>query len=179
MHSPKEIRRRVRSIGTTAQITRAMQMVAASKMRRAQEAALGGRPFAQLLYRMQREATHWAGDLDHPLLEVREVKKRAVVVVAADKGLVGALNSNVLRLAARYDPATTVFVAAGRQAGQFIARTGRKLAAEFAYGDNPTYADSRAIAAFARDLFLKREVDAVEIVATRFVNTLTQEPISL
>jgi F-type H+-transporting ATPase subunit gamma len=179
MHSLRDIRRRVRSVGTTAQITRAMQMVAASKMRRAQEAALGGRPFAQLLYRIQREATRWAGNLDHPLLEARQVKKRAVVVVAADKGLVGALNSNVLRLAARYDPASTVFVAAGRRAAQFIARTGRKLAAEFAYGDNPTYADSRAIASFARDLFLKREVDAVEIVATRFVNTLTQEPMTV
>src|SRR5216683_3002742 len=74
MHSLREIRRRVRSIGSTAQITRAMQMVAASKMRKAQEAALDGRPFAQLLYRIQREATRWSGDLQHPLLEVREVK---------------------------------------------------------------------------------------------------------
>ena len=82
MHSLREIRRRVRSIGSTAQITRAMQMVAASKMRKAQEAALDGRPFAQLLYRIQREATRWSGDLQHPLLEVREVKKRAVFALS-------------------------------------------------------------------------------------------------
>src|SRR5215470_9345352 len=128
MYSLREIRRRVRSIGSTAQITRAMQMVAASKMRKAQEAALNGRPFARLLYRMQREATHWAGDLQHPLLEVRQVKQRAVILVGADKGLCGALNSNLLRVAMQYDPASTVFITAGRRAAQFVARTGRQLA---------------------------------------------------
>jgi F-type H+-transporting ATPase subunit gamma len=108
---------------------------------------------------------------------VREVRRRAVILVGADKGLCGALNSNVLRLAATYDKETTVFITAGRRAAQFVARTGRTLAAEFAYGDNPTFAEARAIAAFARDLFLKREVDEVVVVATRFVNTLTQEPV--
>jgi len=177
MQSPRTIRRRIRSIGSTAQITRAMQMVAASKMRKAQEAALAGRPFVQLLYRIQREATR-AAELAHPLLEVREVRKRAVILVGADKGLCGPLNSNVLRLASQYDKASTVFVTAGRRAAQFVARTGRTLAAEFAYGDNPTFAEARTIAAFARDLFLKREVDQIHVVATRFVNTLTQEAVS-
>lgn len=178
MQSPRTIKRRIRSIGSTAQITRAMQMVAASKMRRSQEAALAGRPFVQLLYRIQREATRSAA-LEHPLLEVREVRRRAVILVGADKGLCGALNSNVLRLAAQYDKASTVFVTAGRRAAQFVARTGRTLAAEFAYGDSPTFPEARAIAGFARDLFLKREVDEVRIVATRFVNTLTQEPVTV
>jgi F-type H+-transporting ATPase subunit gamma len=178
MQGPREIRRRIRSVGATSQITRAMQMVAASKMRKAQEAALAGRPFVQLLYRIQRAATR-AAELEHPLLEVRPVQRRAVILVGADKGLCGALNSNVLRLAAQHDPASTVFITAGRRAAQFVARTGRTLAAEFAYGDNPTFAEARAIAGFARDLFLKREVDEVLIVATRFVNTLTQEPITV
>ena len=175
MESPRTIRRRIRSITSTAQITRAMQMVAASKMRKAQDAALAGRPFIQLLYRIQRAATRTA-DFQHPLLQVREVRKRAVILVGADKGLCGALNSNVLRLALQYDTASTVFITAGRRAAQFVASTGRKLAAEFAYGDNPTFAEARAIAGFARDLFLKGEVDEVSVVATRFVNTLTQEP---
>ena len=152
-----------------------MQMVAASKMRKAQDAALAGRPFVQLLYRIQRAATRVA-DFQHPLLQVREVRKRGVILVGADKGLCGALNSNVLRLALDYDPASTVFITAGRRAAQFVAGTGRHLAAEFAYGDTPTFAEARAIAAFARDLFLKGEVDEVSVVATRFVNTLTQEP---
>jgi F-type H+-transporting ATPase subunit gamma len=113
------------------------------------------------------------------VLEVRPVRRRGVILVGADKGLCGALNSNVLRVAAQYDPASTVFITAGRRAAQFVARTGRQLAAEFAYGDNPTFAEARAIAGFARDLFLKREVDEVVIVATRFVNTLTQEPVTV
>jgi F-type H+-transporting ATPase subunit gamma len=174
MQSPRDIRRRIRSIRSTAQITRAMQMVAASKMRKAQDAALAGRPFIQLLYRFQREVTR-SPQFAHPLLEVREVRRRAVILVGADKGLCGALNSNVLRVAAQYDPASTVFVTAGRRAAQFVARTGRTLAAEFAYGDSPTFPEARAIAGCARDLFLKGEVDQVHVVATRFVNTLTQE----
>jgi F-type H+-transporting ATPase subunit gamma len=175
MNSPRDLRRRIRSISSTAQITKAMQMVAASKMRRAQLAALAGRPFIQVLYRIQREATTRMGDFSHPFLELREVHKRAVILVAADKGLCGALNSNVFRLAAEFDPQSTLFIAAGRKAAQFIARTSRQLVAEFAYGDTPRYPEARVISAFARDLFLKREVDQVQVVATRFVNTLTQQ----
>jgi F-type H+-transporting ATPase subunit gamma len=179
MHSPRDLRRRIRSISSTAQITKAMQMVAASKMRRAQLAALAGRPFVQVLYRIQREATTRMGEFSHPLLESREVHKRAVILVGADKGLCGALNSNVCRLAADFDPQTTLYITAGRKAAQFIARTGRQLVADFAYTDTPRISEARAISAFARDLFLKREVDQVQVIATRFVNTLTQQALCL
>jgi len=179
MHSPRDLRRRIRSISSTAQITKAMQMVAASNMRKAQQAALAGRPFVQVLYRIQREATTRMGEFSHPLLAVREVRKRAVILIAADKGLCGALNSNVFRLVAEFDPQSTVFVTAGRKAAQFIARTHRQLVAEFAYADTPKFAEARAIATFARDLFLKKEVDEVRVIATRFVNTLTQHPLCL
>ena len=179
MSSPREIRRRIRSVGSTSQITRAMQMVAASKMRKAQEAALAGRPFVARLYRFQREATTLMGEFTHPLLEKREVRKRAIVLVAADKGLSGALNSNLFRLAAGFDPASTLFITAGRKAAQFITRTRRQLVADFPYGDTPRYPEARAIAACARDPFLKKEVDQVQVIATRFVNTLTQQPLCL
>jgi F-type H+-transporting ATPase subunit gamma len=179
MASARDLRRRIRSIGSTAQITRAMQMVAASKMRKAQQAAVEVRPFIQMLYRIQRVATTRSLDFTHPLLEVRDVRRRAVVLVASDKGLCGSLNSNLFRLAGRFDPATTVFIAAGRKAAQFVARTRRQLAAEFPYGDTPRYAESRAIAALVRGLFLKGEVDEVQVIASRFVNTLTQQPVSL
>jgi F-type H+-transporting ATPase subunit gamma len=89
--------------------------------------------------------------------------------------LCGALNSNLFRLAAQFDPATTLFIAVGKRAAQFIARTGRQLTAEFTFSDSPRFADARPIAAFVRDLFLKREVDQVQVIATRFINTLTQE----
>ena len=150
-------------------------MVAASKMRKAQQAALNGRPFARLLYRFQRKATTQAVDFTHPLLEVREVKKRAVILIGGDKGLCGALNSNLFRVASQFDSQTTLFITAGRRAAQFIARTKRQLHAEFAYGDSPRYVEAKAIATCARDLFLNREVDEVKIVATRFINTLTQQ----
>jgi F-type H+-transporting ATPase subunit gamma len=179
MNSPRDLRRRIRSIGGTAQITKAMQMVAASKMRKAQQAAIDTAPFARLLYRIQRNATTRAVDFKHPLLEVRSVRKRAVILVAADKGLCGALNTNVFRLATQFDPESTIFITAGRKAAQFVARTRRQLAAEFAYGDTPTFPEARAISAFARDLFLKGEVDEVRIVSTRFVNTLTQESVTM
>src|ERR1700746_881598 len=177
MLSPRELRRGIKSITSTAQITKAMQMVAESKMRKAQDAALAGRPFVHLLYRIQREATTRIHDFSHPLLAVRPVRKRAVILIGADKGLCGSLNSNLFRLAAEFDPQSTLFITAGRRAAQFVVRSGRQLLAEFAYADTPQFSEARAIAAFARDLFLKREVDQVQIVATRFVNTLTQNAV--
>ena len=179
MNSPRDLRRRIKSVGGTAQITKAMQMVAASKMRKAQQAAIAAQPFARRLYRIQRSATARAQDFDNPLLHVREVRKRAVILIAADKGLCGALNTNVFRMASQFDPESTIFITAGRKAAQFVARSGRQLAAEFAYGDSPTFPEARAIAAFARDLFVKKTVDQVLVVTTRFVNTLTQEPVTI
>jgi len=179
MPSTRDIRRRIRSVGSTAQITKAMQMVAASKMRKAQQAALASDPFVQLMYRFQREATTQLREFNHPLLEVREARKCAVILVAADKGLCGALNSNLFRLAAQFDPQSTVFITAGRKAAQFVAATRRQLIAEFRYSDTPQISEAIAIATFARDLFLRKEVDQVRVLATRFVNTLTQQPMDL
>jgi F-type H+-transporting ATPase subunit gamma len=177
MASPRELRERIRAVNSTAQITKAMQMVAAAKMFKAQQAALTTRPFAQLLYRIQRRATTHARDFDHPLMEVRAASTRAVIVCGTDKGLCGALNSNLFRLAAQFDPATTQFIAVGKRPAQWIARTGRRLIAEFTLSDSPRFAEARPIAAFARDLFLRREVDQVQVVATRFINTLNQEAV--
>ena len=178
MNSPRDLRRRIKSVSGTAQITKAMQMVAASKMRKAQQAAIAATPFAHMLYRIQRSATARLKDFAHPLLEARAVRRRAVILVAGDKGLCGALNTNVFRLAAQFDAQSTIYITAGRKAAQFVARTRRHLAAEFAYGDSPTFPEARAIAAYARDLFLQGEVDEVVVISTRFVNTLTQEPVS-
>src|SRR5207245_11463345 len=113
MASVRDLRRRIRSIASTAQITKAMQMVAASKMREAQQAAIEVRPFVRLLYRIQRKATTRAIEFGHPLLAVRQIRNRAIVLVACDKGLCGALNGNVFRLVRRCATHTTVFIAAG------------------------------------------------------------------
>ncbi len=176
MPSTRDLRRRIKSIRNTSQITKAMQMVAAAKMRKAQQAAVAGRPYASLMNEVLAEVTANAGDFSHPLTEVREMRKRAVIVVSTDKGLCGALNSNLLREAARFDKQTTVYITAGRKASQFIARTKRQLAAEFTYKDAPLFGEARAISRFAQDLFTKGEVDAVDILFTNFISTLAQKP---
>ena len=176
MPSTRDLRRRIKSIRNTSQITKAMQMVAAAKMRKAQQAAVAGRPYASLMNEVLAEVTANAGDFSHPLMEVREVRKRAVIVVSTDKGLCGALNSNLLREAARFNKDTTIYITAGRKASQFVARTKRQLAAEFTYKDAPLFGEARAISRFAQDLFIKGEADAVDILFTNFVSTLVQKP---
>src|SRR5688500_11604100 len=107
MPSTRDIRRRIKSVKNTAQITKAMQMVAASKMRRAQMAALAGRPYAQLMNKVLAQVVASAGDFKHELLESRGGNKRAVIIVSSDKGLAGALNSNLTREAAKLDKENT------------------------------------------------------------------------
>jgi F-type H+-transporting ATPase subunit gamma len=126
--------------------------------------------------RVLSEVTGDLKDFAHPLLEKREVRKRAVIVVSTDKGLCGALNSNLLREAAKFDTDATIYVTAGRKASQFIARTKRQLAAEFTYKDAPLFSEARAISKFARELFAKGEVDHVDILFTNFISTLAQKP---
>jgi F-type H+-transporting ATPase subunit gamma len=176
MPSTRDIRRRIKSVKNTAQITKAMQMVAASKMRKAQQAALAGRPYAALMNDVLAEVTYHAGDFTHPLMEKREDGKRAIILVSTDKGLCGALNSNLMREAAKFEKAATVYITAGRKGSQFIARTKRQLAAEFTYKDAPLFSEARAISKFARDLFLKGEVARVDILFTNFISTLNQKP---
>ncbi len=175
MPSTRDIRRRIKSVKNTAQITKAMQMVAASKMRKAQLAALAGRPYAHLMNEVLSALVASGKDFSHPFVEKREVKKRCVIVVSTDKGLCGGLNSSLMREAAKFPPDTD-YITAGRKASQFIARTKRPLVAEFTYKDIPSFGEARAISKFARDLYLKGEVDQVEILFTNFVSTLVQKP---
>src|SRR5262245_19782122 len=145
MPSTRDIRRRIRSVKNTAQITKAMQMVASSKMRKAQLAALAGRPYAILMNQVIVSASKDLLDFVHPLMERREIKTRGVLAVTTDKGLCGALNANMAREAIKFDKETTVFVAAGKKAAQALARTKRRLAAEFTYKDAPLFPEARAI----------------------------------
>ena len=151
-------------------------MVAAAKMRKAQSAALVGRPYAQLLNEIMAEAATRTVGFDHSLMQTRPVAKRAVILVGTDRGLCGGLNSNLFREASKLDKNTTVFITAGKKSAQFVSRTKRTLAAEFSYKDTPEFAEGRAISKFVQQLFLKGEVDAVDIMFPRFINTLTQAP---
>jgi F-type H+-transporting ATPase subunit gamma len=175
MPSTRDIRRRIRSVKNTAQITKAMQMVAASKMRKAQQSALAGRPYAALMNSVLAGLVAESRDFTHPLLEKREGGKRCVIIISTDKGLCGGLNSILMREAAKFGT-DTKFIAAGRKASQFLARTRRALVAEFTYKDAPQFSEARAISKFAQDLFIKGEVDQVDILYTKFISTLNQKP---
>ena len=175
MPSTRDIRRRIKSAKNIAQITKAMQMVAASKMRRAQQAALSGRPYATLLNKVMSPLAGTLGNFHHPLVETREVRKTCVILVSTDKGLCGALNSNLMREAAKFDRDNTVYITAGRKAAQFIARTRRQLVAEFNYKDTPLFSEARAISTFACDLYAKKEVDQVLVLYTNYISTLVQK----
>jgi F-type H+-transporting ATPase subunit gamma len=172
----RDIRRRIKSVKNTSQITKAMQMVAAAKMRKAQQVALAGRAYAELLSKVLKSVAAGAEEGAHELLTAREVKKELVIVVSPNKGLCGALNTNLFREVSRFDPATTVFVAAGRKATQFLTRTNRQLIAEFDLGDAPAFLETKNIGKFAMEKFTSGEVDKVTVVFTDFINTLSQVP---
>ncbi len=176
MANTQDIRRRIKSIRSTAQITKAMQMVAASKMRKAQQHALAGRPYAALMNKVLVSLQQRIDPRLYPLLDIRELKKELVIVISTDKGLAGALNTNLLREVAKFEANQTSYVTAGRKARQFLARTKRELLADFELKDAPTFVETKPIANFALEKFLAREVDKVSVVYTHFINTINQRP---
>jgi F-type H+-transporting ATPase subunit gamma len=151
-------------------------MVAASKMRKAQAAATAGRPYADLMNRVLVSLSRRTSPELSPLLEVREVKRELVLVVSTDKGLCGALNTNLLREISQFDKTPASYVATGRKAVQYLARTKKDLLADFALKDSPSLVDTKPISKFLIDKFLSREVDRVSVLYTRFINTLTLKP---
>ena len=177
MANTQDIRRRIKSIRNTAQITKAMQMVAASKMRKAQQHALAGRPYAALMNKVLVSLQKRTDPKLHPLLNVRPLKKELVLIISTDKGLAGALNTNLFREAANFDPAKTTFVVTGKKARQFIARTKRDLLADFELKDAPSFAETKPISKFCTEKFLNRDVDNVSVLYTHFVNTINQRSV--
>jgi len=177
MASTQDIRRRIKSIRNIGQLTKAMQMVAASKMRKAQQHALAGRPYAALMNRVLVSLQKRTDPRLHPLLEVRDVKKELVLIISTDKGLAGSLNTNLFREAANFDQSKTAFVVTGKKARQFIARTKRELLADFELKDAPSFVETKAVSKFCTEKFLNREIDKVSIVYTHFINTINQKPV--
>ncbi|MEY2480774.1 MAG: F-type H+-transporting ATPase subunit gamma [Verrucomicrobiota bacterium] len=178
MASTQDIRRRIKSIRNIGQLTKAMQMVAASKMRKAQQHALTGRPYASLMNKVLVSLQRRTDPQTHPLLEVRPLKKELVLVISTDKGLAGSLNTNLLREAAHFEADKTTYVVTGRKAKQFVVRTRRELLADFELKDAPTFVETKPIAKFCTEKFLNREVDKVTVLYTQFINTMSQRPLA-
>src|SRR3954451_1671205 len=177
MANTQDIRRRIKSIRNTSQITKAMQMVAASKMRKAQQHALAGRPYANLMNRVLVSLQQRTDSKLHPLLQVREVQKELVIIISTDKGLAGSLNTNLLREAASFDHEKTRYLVVGRKARLFLARTRREILADFELKDAPSFPETKIIAQFAIESFLNGDVDRVSVLYTKFINTINQRPV--
>src|SRR5476651_1505409 len=175
MASTRDIRRRLKSVKNTRQITKAMELVAASKMKKAQAAALAGRPYAQLMAEMLAALADRVEESQHPFLVKREVRTRGIILVTSDKGLCGPLNSNLFKLVTDIQTPAK-YAAIGRKGAQFLARTKRDLLADFQVGDRAAFADVRVAAEFMVKQYLDGVVDTVEVIWARLKNTLVQVP---
>ena len=175
MASTRDIRRRIKSVKNTRQITKAMELVAASKMKKAQQAALAGRPYARLMAEMLAALSDRVEESHHPFLEKREIRTRGIILVTSDKGLCGPLNANLFKLVTEIKTPAK-YAAIGRKGAQFLARTKRDILADFQVSDRVTFAEVRAVAEYMAKQYLAGVVDTVEIIWPRFKNTLVQLP---
>jgi F-type H+-transporting ATPase subunit gamma len=175
MASTRDIRRRIKSVKNTRQITKAMELVAASKMKKAQQAALAGRHYAQLMAEMLAALSSRVEESQHPFLVKRTVKTRGIILITSDKGLAGPLNANLFKTVTDIKtPAKYAVI--GRKGAQFIARTHRDLLADFPANDRVRFADVKVVTEFMVKQFLDGTVDTVEVIWPRFRNTLVQVP---
>ena len=186
----RAIRDRIRSVGSTAKVTRAMELVAASKMRRAQENALRARPYAEQMIAVLSQLARQTGGVDaaasHPLLESRDVQSVLYVHITSDRGLAGGLNGNMNRMGAslllEYQPNVekVAVLPVGKKGRDFFRRAGMELVADFSeLGDFPSFEDVRPIARIIMDDFLSGKVDKVVVGYQRFVNPAVQRPTAL
>lgn len=178
MPSTRDIRRRIKSVKNTAQITKAMQLVAASKMKRAQDQALAGRSYAELLNKVLVSLKDKTGDLVHPLLEEREGSRELILVVSTDKGLCGGLNTNLLRkLIEQTKGGDVAYITVGSKLRNSLGKLKKSLIADFSVKDPVKFAETRPVSRFLIQQFLDGKYDRVKVAFTNFVNVLRQEPL--
>jgi F-type H+-transporting ATPase subunit gamma len=181
MANLRDIRRRIKSVKNTRQITRAMQLVSSSKMKRAQDAAVAGRPYALLLADLLDTVGEKLGlsgsAISHPFFKKREVKTRGILILSTDKGLCGPLNTNLFRKIIDEVKGDAKFITVGRKATQFISRSKRDLIADFTISDKANFQELRPMLKMLIDSFLNGEIDTIEVAYPSFVNVLVQEPV--
>jgi len=176
MANSRDIRRRIKSVKNTSQITRAMQLVAASKMKKAQDQALAGRRYAEEMNKVLVNLKEGSEDETHDLFEVREGNRELVIVITTDKGLCGGLNTNLLRKVTDESTDETSYATVGNKGKQALARMKKDLVANFKVSDPAVFAEVKAISKYATEQFLEGEIDTVRVAFTNFINTISQEP---
>ncbi|TAG08445.1 MAG: ATP synthase F1 subunit gamma [Verrucomicrobia bacterium] len=176
MANLRDIRRRIKSVKNTAQITRAMQLVAAAKMKKAQDQALAGRDYSKQLSSVLQDISEGYSDATHPLLEIREGARELVLVISTDKGLCGAINTNLARIVRAKSTPATDFVTCGRKLRVMLEKLGSTIIADFSAKDPIVFAEARSIANLLSKKFLDGDYDRVSIAYNRFVNTMSQVP---
>jgi F-type H+-transporting ATPase subunit gamma len=184
MSGAKEIRSKIASIKKTQKITRAMEMVAASKMRKTQERMRASKPYASRIYQVVRHIARANSEYRHPFMEAREIKRIGVIVVTSDRGLCGGLNSNLLRETINHmrvwhgEGKETDVCVIGRKGQAFFRRSGGRVVASVEHlGDTPAVKDIVGVVKVMLDAFYQGEIDALHLVYNEFVNTMTQKPI--
>jgi F-type H+-transporting ATPase subunit gamma len=180
MSTLKQIRRRIRSIKNTGQITKAMEMVAAAKLRRAQDRALASRPYSQKTAEMLQSLAAAAENLSHPLFEQREVRHRTFVVIASDKGLCGSFNMNVFRHVERMvlpeERAAVSLCPVGKRATQYFGKRNWNRSGGLAVlGDQVQLMHARELANSLTQAFIEGRTDSVQLVFTRFKTVASRE----
>ena len=176
MANLRDIRRRIKSVKHTAQITRAMQLVAAAKMKKAQDQALAGREYSSHLTQVLIDIRQNFSEESHPLLEKREGNRELVLVISTDKGLCGPLNTNLARKLRAVASPDADYVTVGRKLRVLLEKLGSNVIADFVVKDPVPFAQTRPIAKFLTEQFLAGKYDKVSIAFTNFINTLRQEP---
>jgi F-type H+-transporting ATPase subunit gamma len=176
MANLRDIRRRIKSVKNTAQITRAMQLVAAAKMKKAQDQALAGRDYATQLNGVLQDISEGFSETTHPLLEKREGNRELVLVISTDKGLCGPLNTNLSRKLRDSVSPDADYVTVGRKLRIILEKLNKEIIADFSVKDPVPFADARAIAKLLAKQFLDGKYDKVSIAYTKFGNTLSQTP---
>jgi F-type H+-transporting ATPase subunit gamma len=182
MVSPKILRRRIRSVQSTAKITRAMEMIATAKMKKSQDAAIAGRPYSDKIMHVIADlsAQAAAGGVPHPLLEMRPVKKIAIIHITSDRGLCGGLNTNLNRLVGNFildQKVPVTMITVGTKGRDFMRRSMREMRAEFVkLPDKPKMADTIAISQIVMEDYTKGLYDRVYVAYSKFINLMTQKP---
>ncbi len=178
MKGIRDIKRRIKAVKNTGQITKAMQLVAAAKMKQAQQRNLAHRPYALLFHQVVACLQNRIHNLSHPLLEARPIKKRGILCISSNKGLCGPLNTNIIRALQAIPKDSAHFICSGEKVLQALSRMQYSVLADFKVEDKLSFHSIKVIAEYMIKLYQEGTIDTIELLYPSFINTLMQETLN-